>query len=69
MEIIDTKKLSRKYESLKLRKKEKGEATRQNIQKQIAVVHKAQQDFSNIRENYVNQTINEMSRAADIRKR
>ncbi len=32
--------LSRKYESLKLRKKEKGEATWQNNQKQIVVVQK-----------------------------
>ncbi len=35
----EQRKLSRKYESLKLRnKKEKGEATRQNIQKQIVRV-------------------------------
>ena len=41
--------LSRKYESLKLRKnKEKGEATRQNIQKQIAKVQRYHQRLSNM---------------------
>jgi putative transposase len=38
---IEQRILSRKYESFKFRKnKEKGEATRQNIQKQIAKVQK-----------------------------
>ncbi len=45
---------------MKLRKKEEGEATRQNIRKQIVVVQKVYQKLSDIRENYVNQTINEI---------
>lgn len=57
----EQKKLSRKYESLKLRnKKEKGEATRQNIQKQIVKVQKLHQRLSNIRTDYINKTINEL---------
>ena len=48
--LREQKRLSRKYESLKLRnKKEKGEATRQNIQKQIAKVQILYQRLSNIR--------------------
>ena len=40
----EQRKLSRKYESLKIRnKKEKGEATRQNIQKQVVKVQKLHQ--------------------------
>lgn len=55
----EQKKLSRKYESLKLRnKKKKGEATQQNIKKQIVKIQKLHQKLSNIRENYINQTIN-----------
>ncbi len=55
------RKLSRKYESLKLRnKKKKGEATRQNIQKQIVKVQKLHQRLTNIRTNYINNTINEL---------
>ena len=54
-------KLSRKYESLKIRnKKEGGNATRQNIQKQIAKVQKLHQTLGNIRENYLNQIVNEL---------
>jgi putative transposase len=54
-------KLSRKYESLKLRnKKEGGTATRQNIQKQIVKVQKIHQTLSNIRENYLNKTVSEL---------
>ena len=41
-------------------KKEEGEVTRQNIQKQIVVVQKLHQKLSGIRKNYVNQTINEI---------
>ncbi len=54
------RKLSRKYESLKNRSKNKrkGEATRQNIQKQVLKVQKLHQRLSNIRENHINQTVN-----------
>ena len=52
-------KLSRKYESLKLRnKKEKGgTATRQNIQKQIAKVQILHQRLTNIRTDYINKVV------------
>jgi putative transposase len=60
----EQKQLSRKYESLKVRskniKKEGGNATRQNIQKQVVKVQKLHQNLSNIRENYLNQSINEI---------
>lgn len=57
----EQRKLSRKYESLKVRnKKEGGTATRQNIQKQIVKVQKLHQTLSNIRENYLNQVVNEI---------
>jgi putative transposase len=58
----EQRKLSRKYESLKLRNKnkEKGEATRQNIQKQVVQVQKLHQKLANIRENYINQVINDI---------
>lgn len=52
------RKLSRKYESLKKQNKKKGEATRQNIQKQVLKVQKLHQRISNIRENHINQTVN-----------
>lgn len=54
----EQRKLSRKYESLKIRnKKEKGEATRQNIQKQIVKVQKLHQKLANIRTDYINKTV------------
>ena len=54
----EQRKLSRKYESLKIRnKKEKGEATSQNIQKQIIKVQKLHQRLRNIRTDYINKTI------------
>ncbi|WP_029452544.1 RNA-guided endonuclease TnpB family protein [Clostridium algidicarnis] len=60
----EQRKLSRKYESLKLRnkniKKEGGNATRQNIQKQIVKVQKLHQALGNVRENYLNQSVNEV---------
>lgn len=57
----EQRKLSRKYESLKERKKtEKGEATRQNIQKQILVVQKLHQKLDNLRTDYINKTVNEI---------
>jgi len=55
----EQRKLSRKYESLKLRnKREGGNATRYNIQKQVVKVQKLHLRLSNIRENYINQTVN-----------
>lgn len=55
----EQRKLSRKYESLKKQKiRGKGEATRQNVSKQIVEVQKLHQKLSNIRTNYLNQTIN-----------
>ena len=54
----EQKKLSRKYESLKIRnKKEKGVATRQNIQKQIVKVQILHQRLTNIRTDYINKVI------------
>ena len=53
------RKLSRKYESLKIRnKKEKGgNVTRQNIQKQIVKVQKLHQRLTNIRTDYINKIV------------
>ena len=57
----EQRKLSRKYESLKTRnKKEGGNATRQNIQKQILKVQKLHNRINNIRTDYINKTINEL---------
>ena len=54
----EQRRLSRKYESLKkLKKIEKGEATRQNIQKQITKVQKLHQRLSNIRTDYIDKTV------------
>ncbi|EMH2710001.1 transposase [Clostridioides difficile] len=55
----EQRKLSRKYEGLKLRNKniKEGVATRQNIQKQIAKVQKIHQRLANIRTDYINKTI------------
>ena len=55
----EQRKLSRKYESLKIRnKKEKGgNATRQNIQKQVVKVQKLHQRLTNIRTDYINKTV------------
>ena len=56
--LREQRKLSRKYESLKLRnKKEKGEATRQNIQKQIVKVQILHQRLANIRTDYINKVV------------
>ena len=53
--------LSRKYESYKkLNKNLKGEATRQNIQKQKLKVQKIHQKLGNIRTDYVNKVISEL---------
>lgn len=51
--------LSRKYEALKERNKN-GEATRQNIQKNLLEVQKLHQRISNIRSNYINQCVVEV---------
>jgi len=54
----EQRKLSRKYESLKKRKNiMEGEATRQNIQKQVLKVQKIHQRLTNIRTDYVNKTV------------
>ena len=55
----EQRKLSRKYESLKIRnKKEKGgNVTRQNIQKQLVKVQKLHQRLTNIRTDYINKTV------------
>ncbi len=53
--------LSRKYEDFKKRnKKRKGEATRQNIQKQVLRVQKLHHRIENIRTDYMNQCVNEI---------
>lgn len=51
--------LSRKYEDYKKRLK-KGEATRQNIQEQIAKVQKLHHRIERIRTDYINKSINEI---------
>lgn len=52
--------LSRKYEGLKKRNNKKGEATRQNIQKQVTKVQKLHHRIENIRTDYINKTIAEI---------
>ena len=54
--------LSRKYEDLKKRNKMKGEATRQNIQKQVLKVQKLHQRIENIRTDYINKCVNEIAK-------
>lgn len=58
----EQRKLSRKYESLKIRNKniKEGGTTRQNIQKQIVKVQKLHQRLTNIRTDYINKTVNEI---------
>ena len=55
----EQRKLSRKYESLKIRNKniKEGRATGQNIQKQVAKVQKLHQRLANIRTDYINKTV------------
>ena len=61
--LREQKRLSRKYESLKLRNgKEKGVATRQNIQKQIAKVQILHQRLTNIRTDYINKVVSSVVR-------
>lgn len=53
--------LSRKYECLKKRNKtKKGEATRQNIHKQVVKVQKLHQRLANIRTDYINKCVAEI---------
>lgn len=54
------RKLSRKYEILKNKNKEKGGATRQNIQKQLLKVQKLHIKLSNIRTDYINKIVSEL---------
>ena len=60
----EQRKLSRKYESLKIRnkniKREGGNATRQNIQKQTVKVQKLHQKLANKRTDYINKIICEV---------
>ncbi|MGU9315300.1 RNA-guided endonuclease InsQ/TnpB family protein [Clostridium perfringens] len=55
----EQRKLSRKYESLKIRNKniKEGRDTGQNIQKQIVKVQKLHQRLTNIRTDYINKTV------------
>lgn len=58
----EQRKLSRKYEGLKIRNKniKEGRATRQNIQKQVLKVQKLYQKLTNVRTDYINKTVNEI---------
>lgn len=58
----EQRRLSKKYESLKLRNKniKEGKATRQNIRNQIVKVQKLHQKLLNIRTDYINKTVNEV---------
>lgn len=56
------KSLSRKFESLKLRKKEGGTATKQNIVKDILSVQKINLRLSNIRTEYTRSVVNTLVR-------
>ena len=59
--------LSRKYESYKKQNKNmKGEATRQNIQKQKLKVQKLHQRLDNIRTDYINKVISELVKTKPI---
>lgn len=52
--------LSRKYEDLKKRNKKKGEATRQNINKQVLKVQRLHHRIDNIRTDHISKTVNEI---------
>ncbi|WP_334685467.1 transposase [Clostridium perfringens] len=58
----EQRKLSRKYESLKIRNKnlKEGRATGQNIQKQVIKVQKLHQRLINIRTDYINKTVSKI---------
>ena len=55
----EQRRLSRKYESLKIRNKniKEGRPTRQNIQKQVVKVQRLHQRLANIRTDYINKTV------------
>lgn len=53
----EQRRLSRKYENLKLKK---GEATRQNIRKQVLTVQKLHRRLDDIRTDYINKIISEL---------
>ncbi|WP_346982538.1 RNA-guided endonuclease InsQ/TnpB family protein [Clostridium perfringens] len=55
----EQRRLSRKYESLKIRNKniKEGRPTRQNIQKQVVKVQKLHKTLTNIRTDYINKTV------------
>lgn len=54
----EQRRLSRKYESLKVNsKKQEGRATRQNIQKQVRKVQKLHQQLTNIRTDFIHKTV------------
>ncbi|MGL5713505.1 MAG: RNA-guided endonuclease InsQ/TnpB family protein [Paraclostridium sp.] len=59
----EQRKLSRKYESLKIRNKniKEGVATRQNIQKQVSKVQKLHHRLANIRTDYINKTVSSIT--------
>lgn len=62
--IREQRSLSRKYESLKKQKnKKEGEATRQNIQKQVLKVQKLYRRLYNIRTDYINKIVAEIVKA------
>lgn len=52
--------LSRKYEDFKKRNAKKGEATQQNLNKQLLKVQKLHHRIDNIRTDYINKCINEV---------
>ena len=54
--------LSRKYEDLKKRNEKKGEATRQNIQKQVLKVQQLHHRIDSIRTDYINKCVNEIAK-------
>ena len=56
----EQRRLSRKNEDYKRRNKKKGEATRQNIQKQVLKVQKLHQRIGSIRTDYINKCVNEI---------
>lgn len=57
----EQRRLSRKHESLKKQNKNrKGEATRQNIHKQIVKVQRLHQRLNNIRTDYINKCVSEI---------
>jgi putative transposase len=59
----EQRRLSRKYKSFKQRKNNKtmkGEATRQNIKKQVIKVQKLHQKLDNIRTDYINKIVSDL---------